>query len=163
MSTDVSKTNPRHKRLERFPATTRNVLSLAQKEAERLKHGYIGPEHILVALAKEKDGIAHIILLEVGLDEDRLIALLEQLTAHYPYVEMTTELSSTTKKLLERAVDEARRQGTFFIDTHHLLLGVLRSNDTIAIEMIKNGGLDQDKLCKYIRKRVKAEPTDELR
>lgn len=153
----------RRKPIDRFTVSTRETLYLAQKEAERLKHTFIGPEHILVGLSKEKDGTANQMLIELGLDEERLTNLLEQFTADYPSGEAELSLSRPTKKLLEHAVDEARRQGSFFIATPHLLLGVLRGKDTIAAQMIKSVGLDLSKLCKDVRKRVRKYPTTALR
>ncbi|NOG64833.1 MAG: ATP-dependent Clp protease ATP-binding subunit [Chloroflexi bacterium] len=145
----------KRKPMDRFTPSTRISLYLAQKEAERLKHTFIGPEHILVGLSKEKDGTANQMLVELGLDEQRLTNLLEQFTADYPSGEAELSLSRPTKKLLEHAVDEARRQGSFFIATPHLLLGVLRGKDTIAAQMIRSVGLDPVKLWQDVRKRVK--------
>ena len=103
---------PNGNKMERFTQRARRVLSLAQEEAERLQHSYIGTEHLLLGLMREEGGVAGRVLSELGLDQRRVEELVERMTSS----KRTTgpaqmDLSPSTKKVLELAVDEARRMG----------------------------------------------------
>src|SRR5262249_289735 len=106
---------PEHK-MERFTQRARRVLSLAQEEAERLHHNYLGTEHMLVALMREEGGIAGRVLRDLGLEQHRIVELVEEMTrATPPSTNTALDLSPGVKRALELAVDEARRMG------HHYL------------------------------------------
>src|SRR5882757_3846260 len=108
-------------KMERFTQRARRVLSLAQEEAERLRHNYIGTEHMLLGLLREEGGIAGRVLRDLGLEQHKVEELVEELT-HAPALTTATtaELSPGTKRVLELAVDEARRLGYHYIGTEHL-------------------------------------------
>ncbi|MCA9963816.1 MAG: NDP-hexose 4-ketoreductase, partial [Anaerolineales bacterium] len=101
------------KNWERFTQRARRVLSLAQEEAERLNHSYIGGEHVLIGLLREEGGVAGRVLRELGLDADRVQKMVERLSGgpgtRTPFTKI--ELSPSTKRVLELAVEEARRMG----------------------------------------------------
>ena len=113
------------KNWERFTQRARRVLSLAQEEAERLNHSYIGSEHVLIGLLQEDGGVAGRVLRELGLDAVRVQAMVERMSGgpgtRTPFTK--TELSPSTKRILELAVEEARRMGQHYISTEHLLAG----------------------------------------
>ena len=119
------------KNWERFTQRARRVLSLAQEEAERLNHSYIGSEHVLIGLLQEDGGVAGRVLRELGLDAVRVQAMVERMSGgpgtRTPFTK--TELSPSTKRILELAVEEARRMGQHYISTEHLLLGLARQNE----------------------------------
>src|SRR5262245_41890297 len=99
-------------KMERFTQRARRVLSLAQEEAERLQHNYIGTEHLLLGLMREDGGVAGRVLHDLGLEQRRVEELVERLTrASARTSTAPLDLSPGTKKVLEMAVDEARSMG----------------------------------------------------
>ncbi len=124
--------------MERFTQRARRVLSLAQEEAERFEHSYIGPEHLLIGLIREEGGVAGRVLRNVGLDQRRVEELVERMTrAGKRTWNARLELSPGTKDVLELAVDECRRLGHEYIGTEHLLLGIVQQSESVAIEVFK--------------------------
>jgi len=125
-------------KMQRFTQRARRVLSLAQEEAERLQHSYIGTEHLLLGLMREEGGVAGRVLKQLGLDIKEVEALVERKTRsgqRAPFSKL--DLSPGTKKVLELAVEEARRMGHHYIGTEHLLLALLRYNEGVAIDVLK--------------------------
>ena len=128
---------PKHK-MERFTGRARHVLSLAQETAEVLQHNQIGTEHLLLGLMREEKSIAALVLHDMGVEEEKVIALIAELTHSTPRsVNTALDLSSETKRVLELAVDEARRMGHHYIGTEHLLLGLVRQAEGMSIHVLK--------------------------
>ena len=122
-------------KMERFTQRARRVLSLAQEEAERLQHNYIGTEHLLLGLMREEGGVAGRVLRDLGLEQRRVEELVERLTrASTRTPSSQLDLSPGTKRVLELAVDEARRMGHHYIGTEHLLLGLVRQSDGVPVD-----------------------------
>ncbi len=124
-------------KMQRFTQRARRVLSLAQEEAEKLQHSYVGTEHLLLGLMQEEGGIAGRVLKELGLTFEKVEQLVERKTRsgqRTPFTKL--DLSPGTKKVLELAVDEARRLGHHYIGTEHLLLALMRHNEGIAIDVL---------------------------
>jgi len=147
------------KNWERFTQRARRVLSLAQEEAERLNHSYIGSEHVLIGLLREDGGIAGRVLLELGLEEDRVVAMVERLSgvgSRTPFTKI--ELSPSTKRVLELAVDEARRLGQHYISTEHLLLGLVRQNEGVAMDVLRKFGISAEQVRRHTRRMLKESP-----
>ncbi|MGB3713238.1 MAG: ATP-dependent Clp protease ATP-binding subunit [Candidatus Promineifilaceae bacterium] len=147
------------KNWERFTQRARRVLSLAQEEAERLNHSYIGSEHVLIGLLREDGGIAGRVLLELGLEEDRVVAMVERLSgvgSRTPFTKI--ELSPSTKRVLELAVDEARRLGQHYISTEHLLLGMVRQNEGVAMDVLRKFGVSAEQVRRHTRRMLKESP-----
>src|SRR5437879_3345884 len=133
--------------MERFTQRARRVLSLAQEEAERLQHSYIGTEHLLLGLMREEGGVAGRVLRDLGLDPRRVEELVERMTrAGQRTSTARLDLSPGTKKVLELAVDEARRMGHHYIGTEHLLLGLVREGEGIAAGVLESLGVSLDKV-----------------
>src|SRR5215467_2796123 len=98
--------------MERFTQRARRVLSLAQEEAERLQHNYIETEHLLLGLMREEGGVAGRVLRDLGVEQAKVEELVSELTRAQPRdPERTLDLTPGTKRVLELAVDEARRMG----------------------------------------------------
>jgi ATP-dependent Clp protease ATP-binding subunit ClpC len=132
---------------QRFTQRARHVLNLAQEEAERLQHSYIGTEHLLLGLMREEGGIAGRVLRDLGLDIDRVSELVERLTRSGQSTPHTKiDLSPGTKRVIELAVEEARRLNHHYIGTEHLLLGLMRYNEGVAIEVLKRLGANPDQI-----------------
>ena len=148
------------KNWERFTQRARRVLSLAQEEAERLNHSYIGSEHVLIGLLREEGGVAGRVLRELGLDVVRVQAMVERLSSgpstRTPFTKI--ELSPSTKRLLELAVDEARRMGQHYISTEHLLLGMARQNEGVAIDVLRKFGISAEQIRRQTKQMLKESP-----
>jgi hypothetical protein len=146
-------------KMERFNQRARRVLSLAQEEAERLRHKYIGIEHLLLGLMREEGGVAGRVLRDLGLEQRRVEELVEELTrATVRTGNIASDLSPGTKRALEIAVDEARRMGHHYIGTEHLLLGLVRQSDGVAIDVLKRCGLSPDEVRRQTRKVLQESP-----
>jgi len=145
--------------MERFTQRARRVLSLAQEEAERLQHNYIGTEHLLLGLIREEGGVAGRVLRELGLDQRRVEELVERMTrATTRTTSAQPELSPGTKRVLELAVDEARRMGHHYIGTEHLLLGLVRLTEGVAIDILKRLGVSPEEVRRQTRRVLQESP-----
>lgn len=148
------------KNWERFTQRARRVLSLAQEEAERLNHSYIGSEHVLIGLLREEGGVAGRVLRELGLDAVRVQAMVERLSGgpgtRTPFTKI--ELSPSTKRVLELAVEEARRMGQHYISTEHLLLGLARQNEGLAIDVLRKFGISPEQIRRQTKRMLKESP-----
>ena len=141
------------KKMERFTQRARRVLGLAQIAAEDLQHDHIGPEHVLLGLIREVDGIAGSLLKELKVDLKQAEALVVSLSnAGKRKIGVNLELLETTKKLLELSVDEARQMGHYYIGTEHLLLGLVRQNNTIAIQMLTGLGVTPAEVRQHMKR-----------
>jgi ATP-dependent Clp protease ATP-binding subunit ClpC len=147
--------------MERFTQRARRVLSLAQEEAERLRHNYIGTEHLLLGLMREEGGVAGRVLRELGLEQRRVEELVEELTrASSRTSNAALDLSPGTKRVLELAVDEARRMGHHYIGTEHLLLGLVRQSDGVAIDVLKRLGISPEEIRRQTRRVLQESPAN---
>jgi ATP-dependent Clp protease ATP-binding subunit ClpA len=128
---------------DRFNDRAKRVLALAQDEAIRFNHNYIGTEHILLGLAREGEGIAGRALDALGITLSRLRTSVEKMIGRGDSTTSPSEitLSPRTKKLIELAIDEARRLGHGAVGTEHLLLGLLREGGHAGTQAIESLGV----------------------
>ena len=146
-------------KMERFTQRARRVLSLAQEEAERLQHNHIGTEHLLLGLMQEEGGVAGRVLRELGLEQRRVEELVERMTrATTRSSDTKLDLSPGTKRVLELAVDEARRMGHHYIGTEHLLLGLVRQSDGVAIDVLRRLGVSPEEVRRQTRRLLQESP-----
>ena len=146
-------------KMERFTQRARRVLSLAQEEAERFQHNYIGTEHLLLGLMREEGGVAGRVLRDLGLEQRRVEELVERLTRASTRTASTQlDLSPGTKRVLELAVDEARRMGHHYIGTEHLLLGLVRQSEGVAIDVLKRLGVSPEEVRRQTRRVLQESP-----
>ncbi len=138
--------------MERFTQRARRVLSLAHQEAERMRHNYIGTEHLLLGLIREEGGVAGRVLRELGLEADRVQEIVERLTGTGQYSGGKLDLSPGTQQVLELAVEEARRMGHHYIGTEHLLLGLVRYNDGVALDVLRKLGVTPEQIRRQTRR-----------
>jgi ATP-dependent Clp protease ATP-binding subunit ClpC len=151
-------------KMERFTQRARRVLSLAQEEAERMQHSYIGTEHLLLGLMREEGGVAGKVLREMGLHPDRVEQIIERLTSANKRPGVTRmDLAPATKKVLELAVDEARRMGHHYIGTEHLLLGLVRTTDGVAIDVLRELNISPDEVRRHTRRVLQENPLQATR
>ena len=138
--------------MERFTQRARRVLSLAHQEAERMRHNYIGTEHLLLGLIREEGGVAGRVLRELGLEPDRVQEIVERMTGTGQYRGGKLDLSPGTQQVLEYAVDEARRMGHHYIGTEHLLLGLVRHGEGVAIDVLRKLGVTSEQIRRQTRR-----------
>src|SRR5690606_17734115 len=145
--------------MERFTQRARRVLSLAQEEAERLQHNYIGTEHLLLGLMREEGGVAGRVLRDLGLEQRRVGELVERLTRATTRTPNTQlDLLPGTNRDLELAVDEARHMGHHYICTEHLLLGLVRQSEGVAIDVLKRLGVSPEEVRRQTRRVLQESP-----
>ncbi len=145
-------------KMERFTQRARHVLSLAKENAEEMNHAYIGTEHVLLGLLDE-GGTASEALLELGLDSKRVKTLVQRMSRSATRRPAgRVELAPGTKRLLELAVDEARRQGQHYIGTEHLLLGLVRQTDGIVVDILRQFGVTPEQVRRQIQKSLSEGP-----
>jgi len=134
-------------KFDRFTKRARHVLTLAQEEAQRLHHGYIGTEHLLLGLIGEKNGMASRVLKGLGVKPKRVQQIVERISGSSRQASFgKVYLTPRTKQVIELAFDEARRLGHHYIGTEHLLLGLVRQGDGVAIDVLKSLGVSLDKV-----------------
>ena len=122
-------------------------MSLAQEEAQRFNHNYIGTEHILLGLVRETDGVAAKVLSNLGVELSKVRSAVEFIIGRG---EKSTAgeigLTSRAKKVIELAVDEARRLNHNYIGTEHLLIGLMREGEGVAAGVLESLGVNLDKV-----------------
>ena len=135
-------------RFERFSERARRVLSLAQEEAQRFNHGYIGTEHILLGLVRESDGVAARVLGNLGVELNKVRSAVEFIIGKgdRPVSSENIGLTPRAKKVIELAVDEARRLNHHYIGTEHLLIGLMREGEGVAAGVLESLGVTLDKV-----------------
>ena len=133
-------------RFDKFTERARRVLALAQEEALRFRHNYIGTEHMLLGLIREGDGVAAKALSNMGVQLGQARFEVEYMIGRGEHV-VTGEIGLTprAKKIIEFAVDEARRLGHHYIGTEHLLLGMIREGEGIAASVLERLGVSLDR------------------
>ena len=131
-----------------FTKRARKVLMRAQEEAQRMRHSYIGTEHLLLGMIKEEKSVASKALRSLGADPAQIQRLVERLTSTHRRSPFSSKPSLTprTRKVLETAVDEARRLGHHYIDTGHLLLGLIKQDEGVAIEVLRDRGISREQV-----------------
>ncbi len=134
-------------KLERFTKRARRVLTLAQEEALRLNHSYIGTEHLLLGLVREENGVAVKVLRELGVEPGQVIRAVERTVGRGERAPFgKPSLAPRTKRVIELAVDEARLMGHHYIGTEHLLLGLVREGEGIAVNVLRGLGINLDRV-----------------
>src|SRR6266436_5857902 len=128
---------------ERFTDRARKVMQLANQEAQRFNHEYIGTEHILLGLVKEGSGVAANVLKNLDVDLRKIRLEVEKIVQSGPDMVTMGKLPQTprAKKVIEYAIEEARQLNHNYVGTEHLLLGLLREQEGVAAQVLMNLGL----------------------
>src|SRR6201747_2946355 len=128
---------------ERFTDRARKVMALANQEAQRFNHEYIGTEHILLGLVKEGSGVGANVLKNLDVDLRKVRLEVEKLVKSGPDMVTMGKLPQTprAKQVIEYAIEEARNLYHNYVGTEHLLLGLLREHDGVAAHVLMNLGL----------------------
>src|SRR5438093_1739020 len=134
-------------RFDKFTERARRVLTLAQEEAQRFNHNYIGTEHLLLGLIRETEGVAARVLANLGVELNAVRNGVEFIIGRGERAVLgEIGLTPRAKKVIELAVDEARRLGHHYIGTEHLLLGLVREGEGIAAGVLESLGVSLDKV-----------------
>ena len=140
-------------RFEKFSERARRVLTLAQEEAQRFNHPNIGPEHVLLGIVGEPDGVAAKVLVNMGISLNKVRSAVEFIIGHGEGSSRgEVGLSPGAKRVIELAIDEARYIGHNYIGTEHLLLGLLREGEGIAARVLDSLGVTLEKVRSEIQK-----------
>src|SRR5579883_3000122 len=128
---------------ERFTDRARKVMQLANQEAQRFNHEYVGTEHILLGLVKEGSGVAANALKNLDIDLRKIRLEVEKIVQPGPGTVTMGKLPQTprAKKVIEYSIEEARNLGHNYVGTEHLLLGLLREQEGVAAQVLMNLGL----------------------
>ncbi len=132
-------------RFDRFTKRARHVLTLAQEEARSFQHNYIGTEHLLLGLVREGEGIAAQVLRNLGVEVNQVRSAVEAIIGRGDRIVLgEVGFTPRAKKVIELAVDEARRLNHRFIGTEHLLLGLIREGEGIGAGVLESLGVRLD-------------------
>jgi len=132
---------------DKFTERARKVLTLAQEEAQRFNHNYIGTEHLLLGLVREGDGVAARVLGNMGVQLPKVRSAVEFIIGRGEGAVIgEIGLTPRAKKVIELAVDEARRLNHHYIGTEHLLLGLVREGEGIAAGVLESLGVNLEKV-----------------
>lgn len=131
---------------DKFTDKARKVLVLAQEEARALHQPYVGTEHVLLALLKEKEGLAAQALDHLGVTYEATLTCVQQLIKGDASADVSGHLSFTprVKRVLENSLREAMQMGKSYISTEHLLLGIVREGEGTAIDVLRKLGVEGD-------------------
>jgi ATP-dependent Clp protease ATP-binding subunit ClpC len=132
---------------ERFNERAKKVLTLAQEEAERAYHSYIGTEHLLLGLVRQGEGLAARVLANLGVESnDVRAAIMSALGRNERIVVRSIIPTSRVKRVIEVSFEEARNMGNTFVGTEHLLLGLLVEGEGIAARVLQDFGVTLEKV-----------------
>ena len=134
-------------RFDKFTERAKKVLVLAQEEAQRFNHNYIGTEHLLLGLVREGEGIAAKVLSNLGVELQKVRSAVEFIIGRGDRMVIgDISLTPRAKKVIELAVEEARRLNHNYIGTEHLLLGLVREGEGIAAGVLESLGVNLEKV-----------------
>ncbi|MHB8572525.1 MAG: ATP-dependent Clp protease ATP-binding subunit [Candidatus Dormibacteria bacterium] len=132
---------------ERFTERAKKVLTLAQEEAEKSHHSYIGTEHLLLGLLREQEGLAAKVLGNLGVEITKVRATIESVLGRNERIIIQQIIpTSRVKKVIEISFEEARRMGHNYVGTEHLLLGLLIEGEGIAAHVLEDLGANLEKV-----------------
>src|SRR5690242_14903144 len=134
-------------RFDKFTERARKVLQLAQEEAQRFNHNYIGTEHLLLGLVREGEGVAAKVLANLGVELNKVRSAVEFIIGRGDRAVLgEIGLTPRAKKVIELAVDEARRLNHGYIGAEHLLLGLVREGEGIAAGVLESLGVQLERV-----------------
>ncbi|MGN9165775.1 ATP-dependent Clp protease ATP-binding subunit [Tissierellaceae bacterium HCP3S3_D8] len=134
----------------RFTEKAQKAILLAQEEAKRLKHNYVGTEHILLGLIAEDTGVAALALKEFGVDIEKARKEIEKAVGKGVEESDILGFTPRTKRIFELSLLQARNLGHNYIGTEHLMLGLLAEGEGVAIVVLQRLGVDINKLAEKI-------------
>ena len=147
---------------DRFTDRARKVMGLARQEAQRFNHDYIGTEHVLLGLVQEGSGVAASVLKNLDIDLKKIRLEVEKLVSNGTTMVTMGQLPFTprAKKVLELSLEEASNLGHTYIGTEHLLLGLIRENEGIAAQVLRNLKVKLDDVREEVLELLGADPSE---
>ena len=145
---------------ERFTGRAREVMRLANEEAERWNHEYIGTEHMLLGLIKEGSGVGASVLKNMVMDLKRIEQDIEKLVRRGPGKITMNKYPQTprAKKVIEYAISQALNLNHNYVGTEHLLLGLLQATDSVGAQVLGNQGVTLQIATEQVKQLVEAGP-----
>jgi len=141
---------------ERFTEKAKKVLTLAQDEAEKSHHSYIGTEHLLLGLLREGDGLAAKVLASLGVEIEKVRTTIESVLGRNERIIVQQIIpTSRVKKVIEIAFEEAKRMNNTYVGTEHLLLGLLIEGEGIAAHVLEDLGATLEKVRSELDSQLK--------
>jgi ATP-dependent Clp protease ATP-binding subunit ClpC len=131
----------------KFSPRAEEALRLSQEAAGELGHGYVGTEHLLLGLIRESEGVAHAVLTEAGLTDEMIVEIVRKLVgAGLPGGNPAQGLTPRARRVVELAMEDSMRGGCNFVGTEHLLAGILREGNNMAVRILRTAGCDSRRL-----------------
>lgn len=142
----------------RFTEKAEKAINLTQESAIQLGHSYVGTEHLLLGLVREGTGVAARVLQGQGVTEEKILKEIDELIGRGDNTQQQPlDFTPRTKRVLELGLKEARRLGHNYIGTEHLLLGVMREGESVAVRILMDLGVDPQKMFNDIVKMLSEE------
>ena len=140
---------------ERFTDRARMVMALANQEAQRLDHDYIGTEHILLGLVKEGSGVGVQVLKNLGVDLEELPAEVKKMLKPGQEIDTSEKMLQIlqSKEAIEMAIEEAKMLKLNYVGTEHILLGLLRMKECAAAQLLMNKGINIEDVRNVVLRR----------
>jgi ATP-dependent Clp protease ATP-binding subunit ClpC len=143
----------------KFTPGAEEALRLSQEAAGDLGHGYVGTEHLLLGLIREDEGLAHTVLTEAGLTDDMIVEIIKKsVGAGLPGSNPAQGLTPRAKRVVEIAVEDAMRGGYHYVGTEHLLAGLLREGNNMAVRILRTAGVDARHLYTALMQKISETP-----
>ena len=143
---------------ERFTEDAKKSLTLAQEEAERSHHSYIGTEHLLLGLMRLQEGVAYEVLRDLGIEIEAVRDVIAQVLGRYERILIQQIIpTSRVKNVIELSFEEARRMGENFVDSGHLLMGLVIEGEGIAAHVLEDLGATREKVVAAVEKKHRVE------
>ncbi|MEA4941875.1 MAG: ATP-dependent Clp protease ATP-binding subunit [Oscillibacter sp.] len=148
----------------KFSPRAEEALRLGQEAAGELGHGYVGTEHLLLGLLREPDGTAHSVLEAAGLTDGMIVEIIKKsVGAGLPGGNPAQGLTPRAKRVVELAVEDAARGRYSFVGTAHLLAGLLREGNNMAVRILRTAGVDAKQLYTALMQKLNEAPRAENR
>ncbi len=145
---------------EKFTDKARRVLVLAQEEARELNQPYVGTEHLLLGLIREGEGIAARVLHDLGVGYNACVEQIKTINdAEMPPAAGHIPFTPRAKRVLEDALRETLQLGQNYISTEHLLLGIVREGNGVAMQALVQLGVDGEKVREKVKEFIENAPT----
>ena len=143
----------------KFTPRAEEALRLSQEAAGELGHGYVGTEHLLLGLTREEEGLAHEVLTEAGLTDELIVDIIKKsVGAGLPGGNPAQGLTPRAKRVVEIAVEDASRGGYNYVGTEHLLAGLLREGNNMAVRILRTAGVDARHLYTALMQKLNDTP-----
>ena len=143
----------------KFTPRAETALRLSQEAAGDLGHGYVGTEHLLLGLLREEDGVAHDVLTEAGLTAGMVVEIIKKsVGAGLPGGNPAQGLTPRAKRVVEIAMEDSIRGGCNYIGTEHLLAGILREGNNMAVRILRTAGVDARNLYSALMRKLSDQP-----